>query len=534
MTLPVSAIGAVALHTLGWSLLHFVWQAALLALALGGALAVTRNSTPRTRYALCCAALALMALCPILTFAYLAYGAGEAPATAPVIAAGPVSSPQLSQDASASPLEHAAAMVDRAMPWILAFWIAGVLLFLARAIAAGLAARKLRTAAIADAPESLLDLAERVGERLGIRRAFEVFVSGAISVPTMVGWLKPVILFPVASLAGMAPEQLEAVLAHELAHIRRWDYLVNALQIAAETLLFYHPAVWWVSRRIRREREHCCDDVAVSVTGSPLVYAKALYLLEEQRAMAPELALGANGGQLSMRIRRLMTGKRSDEGSNGGGLWLVMAALLLLAAGLAVSNATIGKARAQNPAPASAQSPASPSEQKTIAAAHEIPWGEAVKHLTEHAMPEYPEMAKAAHVSGTVRISLTISPQGEVTAAHVVSGPVMLQQAALDAATHLKFSPFTEGGGQPVSTVQTIIFTLPDSDAGKDEVKPDLSCTYYDQRTVAHPGTCEASQSDASRYLCRRSDGDKQAEPQIGCQGKVEALRQWESRHRNP
>ena len=98
--------------------------------------------------------------------------------------------------------------------------------------------------------------------------------------PTVIGWLKPVVLLPASALAGLTPRQLEAILAHELAHIRRHDYLVNLLQTLVETLLFYHPAVWWLSRRIRVERENCCDDLAVSLCGDPVAYAAALADLE--------------------------------------------------------------------------------------------------------------------------------------------------------------------------------------------------------------------------------------------------------------
>jgi GWxTD domain-containing protein len=115
-----------------------------------------------------------------------------------------------------------------------------------------------------------------------------------------------VILMPLGCIAGLSPLQIEALLAHELAHIRRHDYLVNACQSLVETLLFYHPAVWWVSKQVRNEREHCCDDIAVGVTGNSLAYAKALSFLEEQRSLVPAVSLGANGGHLKTRIQRLL------------------------------------------------------------------------------------------------------------------------------------------------------------------------------------------------------------------------------------
>ncbi len=529
--LSAFAIGAGALHLLGWSLLHFLWQAALLALALRAVLIITRTSSPQTRYALCCAALALMALCPVVTFAYLAHTTGNAPQASLIAAgthSGPLAPPQEWQATSASLFERIAAIADQTMPWILAFWIAGVLLLFSRAIVASLAVRKLKTSAIVAAPESLLALAMHVGKRLGITQAFQVLASHAVSAPTVVGWLKPVILFPLASLTGLSPEQFEAMLAHELAHIRRHDYLVNALQVAMETLLFYHPAVWWISQQIRREREHCCDDIAVAVTGSPLVYAKALYLLEEQRSMAPQLTLGGNGGQLKMRIQRLLTGKQSVTGSYGGPLWLLTVTLLFVTAGLAVSTVAIGKARAQHPA--------SPSAADADAIA--ITEGEARKHLLEHSEPQYPAIAQAAHIGGDVKIKIVINPKGDVTDAQVLSGEPMLRQAALKSVIHYKFSPFAGSGDKPVTTTLTFPFAFTllvdrakvkaDSDA-----KPDLSCTYYDAHTAGHPGTCELHESDAQKYFCRQNDEDKQAQLQVGCQQKIEAQQVWETRKTN-
>ena len=106
----------------------------------------------------------------------------------------------------------------------------------------------------------------------------------------LIGWLRPVILFPASALTGLSAEQLEALLAHELAHIRRYDYLVNLLQTTVETLFFYHPAVWWVSAQVRQEREHCCDDLAVAACGDVLTYARALTALEQLRGSEPQLA----------------------------------------------------------------------------------------------------------------------------------------------------------------------------------------------------------------------------------------------------
>jgi hypothetical protein len=144
------------------------------------------------------------------------------------------------------------------------------------------------------------------GRSLHIRRSVELFESAITRVPVVVGHFRPAILLPVSALTGLTADQLEAILAHELAHIRRYDYLVNLLQTLMETLLFYHPAVWWISRKIRIERENCCDDLAVAVCGNRLTYAQALLTMETLRQPQLKFALAASGGSLLDRIRRLI------------------------------------------------------------------------------------------------------------------------------------------------------------------------------------------------------------------------------------
>ncbi|HTB97371.1 MAG TPA: M56 family metallopeptidase [Terracidiphilus sp.] len=514
MTLMGHAMSAGILRLLGWSLLHFVWQGGVLAFGLWLLLAASRKVPAQIRYVLCCGALALMALCPVLTFAYLLATLGDVPKDSAIVVRAyhglTLHAKAWTLSTSSLP-ERIADLADRAMPGILATWIVGVFVLLTRAIVGSVALHRLKTQAIDPVSEGLHAVVQRASMRLGVRRAFAFFASRVVSGPMVIGWLKPVVLFPAASLAGLSAEQFEAILLHELAHIRRRDDLVNTIQVAMETLLFYHPAVWWVSRQIRQEREHCCDDIVVAETGSALHYAKALYFLEEQRSTAPQFALSGNGGQLSMRIKRLLTGTQT-AGSSGATGWVLTAAVVLLIGGIAASTATFGKAWAQNPGATAVQ--------KTITDAHEIPWEDAVKHLQSRVPPSYPEMAKAAHVSGEVRIALVIGPKGNVEAARVVSGPTMLQQAALDSVIHYNFSPFSEGD---VATTVKIIFTLSDGVGGNE-----LSCTYYDNQNVGHPGTCEFHKDAEQKYLCRADDGDRPSQFQVGCKEKLEVQEKLE------
>jgi uncharacterized protein (TIGR03435 family) len=192
------------------------------------------------------------------------------------------------------------------MPWIVMLWLTG-----AGALSLRLLLDSIFTAHLKSAPaySVALDWQKRFHElaaRIGISRRIGFLASTRVDVPCVAGWLRPVILLPIGMLAGLPIDQVEALLAHELAHVLRQDYLVNLLQRLTEAMLFYHPAVWWVSREICREREHCCDDLAVSATGDAILYAEALAGLETSRAAWPQTALAAADGSLSNRIARLL------------------------------------------------------------------------------------------------------------------------------------------------------------------------------------------------------------------------------------
>jgi beta-lactamase regulating signal transducer with metallopeptidase domain len=146
-------------------------------------------------------------------------------------------------------------------------WLIGVLVLSSRLVASWFIVERIKRAAQRARVGGLADSRPTLADRLRVTRPFQIVESAVVNVPMVIGWLRPVILLPGAALTGLSPGQLEAVIAHELGHIRRHDYVINVLQTTVETLLFYHPASWWISHRIRVEREHCCDDVAVDCAG---------------------------------------------------------------------------------------------------------------------------------------------------------------------------------------------------------------------------------------------------------------------------
>jgi hypothetical protein len=182
---------------------------------------------------------------------------------------------------------------------------------------------------------------------MGLHRVIRYCESLQLDVPAVIGWLRPVVLLPLSALSGLSETQLEAVIAHELAHVRRYDAFVNLFQVAIESVLFYHPAVWWLSKRVRMEREHCCDDAAIAICGSPFEYARALTLMEEWRA-TPSLAMALNHGPLVVRVRRLLGAPTINSGMRTAGL---AACLLCISVAAAAGNAMFGIARSNAAVP---------------------------------------------------------------------------------------------------------------------------------------------------------------------------------------
>ncbi len=253
---------------------------------------------------------------------------------------------------------RALAAIDGALPWLVQAWTLGICLLSLR-LAGGLALvvrwkrRRLQPASL-ELQQRLVALAQR----LGVRRAIALRIAPGADTPAVIGWLRPVVLLPASALIGLAPAQLEAVLAHELAHVRRHDYLVNLLQSIAETLLFYHPAVWYVSHQIRVEREYCCDDDAIASCGDAVTYASALADLETLRHGVPAFAMTAVGsgrGRTSLlhRIRRLLT--PASPSASPASAWPTNAALLAMTivvlSAFALRSSLAAAPRQQPPAP---------------------------------------------------------------------------------------------------------------------------------------------------------------------------------------
>lgn len=320
MTMPDfwSLLHVPTIELLGWTLLHFVWQGALMAGVLAGALHLLREHAPTVRYGVSCGALVLLLALPLGTGVLLNTGGGtDRPGTtaSPVAAVDEADVAALVESGAVPAVESTPASLQMrardwlrpAIPWIVMGWGLGVLAFSLRLAGGAWRVRRLRRAS-GPAPDEWTDRVRKLAGRLGLGQVVPVRVSANIDTPLVAGWWRPVVLVPAGLVSGFPPEQVEALLLHELAHVRRHDILIGRLQVVVETLLFFHPATWWISRQVRRTREACCDDLAVQAGTDRRTYAQALAHLAEQTLDVPAAsgAVAATDGPLLNRVRRLL------------------------------------------------------------------------------------------------------------------------------------------------------------------------------------------------------------------------------------
>jgi beta-lactamase regulating signal transducer with metallopeptidase domain len=301
------------------ALLHSLWQAALLAILL--AVLLRRLTQPRLRYYASLGTLGTLVLASILTWAVLTAPKTNAPvAPAPLATestVAPIFAPTLSLDspdiviAFGTPISPAPPTVPWTA-WLALVWMLGALAMLFRAGIKVAGAEKLRRSCQPLTDETMTLLVVEACRAINLARKIRVAVTDQLTSPAVVGILVPTLILPLSLFTTLTPEQIRFILLHELAHIRRGDYLANLFQLLAEALLFFNPAVWWLSHHIRREREACCDALAIELSGAPADYAKTLvHVAENTLAPAPSTALafgedGREPSSLADRVQRLL------------------------------------------------------------------------------------------------------------------------------------------------------------------------------------------------------------------------------------
>lgn len=467
-------VGSSLAGAIGLALLHSLWQGAFISALLGAVLLGARS--PRVRYAAASVAMLALVSSFIATFVHFfpfalhssrAFKPSALPHWQTIAGVPAVSGWRFSFAAMA--------------PWLAPFWLAGVCLIYARSLAGCLSVRRLRRRGVCSAALHWQHELAWLAQRARVSRPVELLESCLTDAPIVLGHFRPVILMPLGLLAGLPPAQIEAIFLHELAHIRRHDFLVNLLQRLNEGLLFYHPAVWWISGVMRRERELCCDDAVVSIHSDKQEYARALAALEHHRAAAREAALAATGGNLMNRIRRLLSPQAPSSNA-----WAPLLASAILVAAVAISAAA-WQSQSQ-PQPASkaevvahldtipvqlnsivkSQASAQPSAHilQTKPLTLSLPAEQMQANVIKLVPPVYPGLAKAARVSGTVVLHAVIGPDGKVTDLRYISGPPLLMNSVIEAVRQWEYRRILING-EPIRVDTTVNVAF-----GSEKVSP--------------------------------------------------------------
>ena len=304
------------IEAIGWTIFHSLWQGALISIVLGLAILVTDNKSAKFRYALSVTALLFLIVSCAITFAKVYNPDSSATlSTAASILQNSNDSIIINDFVLTSDTGGILSQIisttrhyfSNYLPLIVTFWFAGLMIFALRFIGGVVYVQRLKTRGVNPVDESFKRRIAFLSNKIKLKRTIEVLESAFVKVPVAIGYLKPVVLLPLGMISGLTQNHVEAIIAHEIAHIKRYDFLVNLIQTFAETLFFYHPSVWWMSAIIRIERENCCDDIAVDICGDSLTYSKALVSIQQMKEHESSFALAITGNenQLLRRIKRM-------------------------------------------------------------------------------------------------------------------------------------------------------------------------------------------------------------------------------------
>ncbi len=353
-------------NQIGMVLIHFLWQAALVAIVFGAILKMQARCSSQTRYLTALLGLLVMSLLPLMALVISDRGAefsesvasnvvgsdsnislqsnggvsaGIAEAAVVEALKGPGVEPVSDSHAFHSEFTLLDSLRLRAiLPWFVTVWCIGVLSLAIRLMLGLNRIRLWRQSATEIATPKLMEMRDRLCKQMGLKKPIRFLESVCSSSPFVVGWIRPAVLIPSSIISGLTPRELEVILVHELAHIRRHDYLINIAQAIIETVLFYHPAVWWLSNRVRVERENCCDDIAIELFEDRKTFVNALAKVETIRCRDFQVVVAAGGGSLINRMRRIL----DKQPPHGQSVWpagiVAFVSITCLVASLMVSS----------------------------------------------------------------------------------------------------------------------------------------------------------------------------------------------------
>ncbi|TRY29902.1 M56 family metallopeptidase [Aliiglaciecola sp. M165] len=338
MELFAFLLDSPVINALAMSLLHFLWQGLLIAFTLYLALQVVSKRQSELRYVVSLGAMAMCVVVPICTFlwVYQPVTTVSADQLSPIVLAS------MSGEISASSSLHLLSW-ENVLSLMSVLWMVGVVYLSAHLIFELISVYQLPKKHVTQPDKDMQVLFDKLVNRLQVNKLTRLLISLKAEVPMVVGFIKPVVLVPFTMASGLTSAQLEMLLAHELAHVKRHDYLINFFQTLAEILLFFHPIVKWISDQIRIEREYCCDDIAVHTCGNAKAYATALTDAESIRSQhIPQLAMAATGGDLKGRVVRMI--EHTDCANKYSRSWhsMVLAALVAITMAFMLFSAHAG------------------------------------------------------------------------------------------------------------------------------------------------------------------------------------------------
>jgi len=334
----------VPVNQIGAGLIHFVWQASVIAIVTGILMILFRNSSSQTRYIICYLSLLSMIILPCTTVCF--------------DVRGPINTFRIVQDEVLSPVQvkditwggkfigtqyrrseilaaskrNVFYYINTYIPHFTLTWLIGVILLSMYHVFGFFRLQKSVRRTQQYIHPYWKTRIECLLARLGLKQKIQIYLLPSLEIPVVFGCLKPILLIPVSFFTGMDDKYIEAIILHELAHIQRYDYFLNMLQMIIEILGFFHPAVWWLSGRIRAERENCCDDIVVKTMGDKFIYVKSLVQLEELRYNR-SVMVAANGGNLHRRVARILDYKPSSHSSsflNAAGMIVAIVCIVFL------------------------------------------------------------------------------------------------------------------------------------------------------------------------------------------------------------
>jgi beta-lactamase regulating signal transducer with metallopeptidase domain len=320
----------------GWTLLHSIWQGALIFVVAVIIVTWMRKSRPSARYRILFALFLLLPAVFIVTFLNIYEPFGGAVTTE---MAGPDAAAWMNGDSPSfavpaespwySPFRD---FLDQNTHWLVFSWFIGFVILLFRFTGSMIYIQRLKRTNLEDVTGPWMELMGELSDKIGVSKVVRLAESSMVKVPLTAGYLKPVILLPLGTISGVSPQMIEAILLHELAHIRRRDYLVNLIQSVIEIIFFYHPVTWWISGRIREDREHICDDLALSISNDKITYIKALTAMEEQNIKPVTLAPAMTGSRKKLlhRVTRLAYPEKIRKGFMEGMVACLMLAGIIL------------------------------------------------------------------------------------------------------------------------------------------------------------------------------------------------------------